>query len=165
MTLEAFNYIAEIIASIAVIASLLYVGLQIKQNTAATQATAAQSFAEVDTEFVGLINTSNNLADILHRGAKGLSAIKGGELIQFMAFHDAVVMAIQSAYVQWDNGALDDRLWGSFKQALMDLLVQPGQREWWQHRRHWYSQDCQEYVDSAAEAEPAKPMHPGAVAG
>jgi Tfp pilus assembly major pilin PilA len=40
MTLEEFNYIAEIIASIAVIASLLYAGLQVKQNTAATIANA-----------------------------------------------------------------------------------------------------------------------------
>ncbi len=78
MSLEEFNYIAEIIASIAVIASLLYVGLQVKQNTEATRATAAQSFAEVDNGFVGLINTSNNLADILHRGAMGLSELKGG---------------------------------------------------------------------------------------
>ncbi len=68
MTLEEFNFIAEIIASIAVIASLIYVALQIKQNTAATHVTAAQSFAEADNGFVGLINTSNNLADILHRG-------------------------------------------------------------------------------------------------
>ncbi len=165
MTLEEFNYIAEIIASIAVIASLLYVALQIKQNTAATQATAAQSFAEVDNGFVGLINSSHNLADILHRGAMGLSELKGGELIQFMAFHDAAFMAIQSAYCQWDKGALDNRLWNSFKQAILDLLVQPGQREWWQHRCHWYDAGFREYVDSAAKSEPAKPMHPGAVAG
>jgi len=165
MTLEAFNYIAEIIASIAVIASLLYVGLQVKQNTAATQATAAQSFAEADNGFVGLINTSNNLADILHRGAMGLSELKGGELIQFMAFHDTAFMAMHSAYCQWDKGTLDDRLWSSFKHAIVGMLVQPGQQEWWQHRRHWYDESFQKYIEAAAEAAPAKPMHPGAVAG
>jgi hypothetical protein len=165
MTLEEFNFIAEIIASIAVIASLLYVGLQVKQNTEATRATAAQSFAEVDNGFVGLINTSNNLADILHRGAMSLSDLKGGELIQFMAFNDTAFMAMQSAYYQWDNGALDDRLWSSFKHAILGMLVQPGQREWWQHRRHWYDESFRDYVEAAAAAEPAKPMHPGAVAG
>lgn len=33
MTLEEMNFIAEIIASIAVIASLMYVGLQVRHNT------------------------------------------------------------------------------------------------------------------------------------
>ncbi len=41
MTLEEFNYIAEIFASIAVVASLIYVGLGVRQNTAATQASIA----------------------------------------------------------------------------------------------------------------------------
>ena len=74
-------------------------------------------------------------------------------------------MAMQSAYYQCDKRALDDRLWTSFKQAILDLLEQPGQREWWQHRCHWYDAGFREYVDSAAKSEPAKPMHPGAVAG
>jgi hypothetical protein len=165
MTLEEFNFIAEIIASIAVIASLIYVALQIKQNTAATHATAAQSFAEADNGFVGLINTSNNLADILHRGAMGLSELKGGELIQFMAFNDAAFMAMHSAYCQWDKGTLDDRLWSSFKHAILGMLSQPGQQEWWQHRRHWYDENFRNYIEAAAETESVKPMHPGAVAG
>ncbi len=165
MTLEEFNFIAEIIASIAVIASLIYVALQIKQNTAATHATAAQSFAEADNGFVGLINTSNNLADILHRGAMGLSELKGGELIQFMAFNDAAFMAMHSAYCQWDKGTLDDRLWSSFKHAILGMLAQPGQQEWWQLRRHWYDESFRKYIEAAAEAESVKPMHPGAVAG
>ena len=72
MSLEEFNYIAEIIASIAVIASLLYVGLQVKQSTVAAHSAAAQANVTALNECVGLINASDKLADILQQGADGL---------------------------------------------------------------------------------------------
>jgi len=165
MTLEEFNFITEIIASIAVIASLIYVGREVGQNTKATRASAAQAIVSAINEYVGIINTSDKLADILQQGANGLSALKGGDLIRFMAFHDQAFVAVQSQYLQWKDGTLDERLWLVQKQAALDLLSQAGQQEWWAARRNWFFPEFQDYLDSLAATEESKPMHPGAVAG
>ena len=69
------------------------------------------------------------------------------------------------AYCQWDKGIFDDRLWSSFEHAIVGPLVQPGQQEWWQHRRHWFDERFQKHIEAAADAGLAKPMHPGAVVG
>jgi hypothetical protein len=45
ITLEQIYYIGELIAVIAVIASLLYAGKQMKQNTEAMQVNAASAVA------------------------------------------------------------------------------------------------------------------------
>ncbi len=165
MTLEEFNYIAEIIASIAVIASLLYVGLQVKQSTMASHSAAAQANVSALNECVGLINASDKLADILQQGAQSLSALKGGDLIRFMAFHDQLFLTFQSYYQQWKDGAFDERLWLLHRQSALDLLSQPGQQEWWGTRRHWFFPEFQDYLNNLAGTEMSKPMHPGAVAG
>ena len=165
MTLEEFNLIAEIIASIAVIASLIYVGREVSQNTRATHAAAPQANVNAVNEYVGLINASDKLADILHQGAQGLSGLKGGDLIRFMAFHDQAFIAFQSYYRQWKDGILDEGIWLTHKQAALDLLAQPAQQEWWAARRHWFFQEFQDYMDSMASTELSKPMHPGAMAG
>ena len=165
MSLEEFNYVAEIIASIAVIASLIYVGREVGQNTKATHAAAAQANVNAINEYVGLINASDRLADILQQGANGLSALKGGDLIRFMAFHDQAFIAFQSYYLQWKDGALDEGLWLTHRQAALDLLAQPGQQEWWAARRHWFFSAFRIYLDNLVETETAKPMHPGAVSG
>lgn len=164
MTLEEFNFIAEIIASVAVIASLVYVGRQINQNTEATHAAAAQANVNAVNEYVGLINASDKLADILHQGANGLSALKGGDLIRFMAFNDQAFIAFQSYYKQWKDGTLDEELWITHRQAALDLLTQVGQQEWWAVRRHWFYPEFRDYLDNLAVIEESKPMHPGAVA-
>jgi len=163
--LEEFNFIAEIIASIAVIASLIYVGREVGQNTEATHASAAQAIATANSDLVGIINDSDKLADILHQGANGLSALKEGDLIRFMAYHDQIFLAFQSYYLQWKDGTLDKRLWLTQKQAALDLFAQVGQREWWAARRHWFSPEFRDYMDDAVATETSTAMHPGAVAG
>jgi len=163
MTLEEFNYIAEIIASLAVIATLLYVALEVRQNTAATQAAGRQASVDTQNDLVSLINSSSNLADILHRGANGLSNIKDGEIIQFGAFLDQAFITFETFYFQWKAGVLDPRLWSIYRHAIADFMVQTGQQQWWETKRHWYDQEFQEYVNKVIDTEEAKPMHPFSV--
>ena len=160
MTLEEFNYLAEIIASLAVIASLIYVGLGIRQNTVATQVTGRQSYVDTMNDYVSLINSSPNLADILHRGADGLSNLKNGEIIQFGAFLDQNFISYETGYFQWKAGALDPRLWSIYSHCIADFMVQTGQQQWWETKRHWYDKEFQEYVNQVISSGEAKPMHP-----
>ena len=163
MTIQEWGAIGELIGGIAIIISLIYVGIQIKHSTRATEAAATQSFAEVDNAVVGLINLSNELADVLHRGAKGLSELVGGDIIRFMAFHDQLFTTYQAGYVQWKANTLDERLWATFKHTFVSLLQQPGQMEWWKLRRHWYDGEFADYVDTAVKTTSGKAMHPGAL--
>jgi hypothetical protein len=156
---------SDFFGAIAVVITLIYLAIQIKHNTQSGQIAAAQSFAEVDNGFVGVINLSGELPEVLHKGAKGLSELEGGDTIRFMAFHDQVFVSIYAAYLQWQAGTLDERLWRTFKAALIDLLDQPGQKDWWGLRRHWFDDEFQEYVDRTVESEGGKPMHPSAFSG
>ncbi len=165
MPLDQLANIAEIIAAALVIVSLIYVGLQVKQSTKAAYAATNQAHAALAMEYIGLINVSNNLADILHQGARGLSSLKEGNLIRFMAFHDQIFVAYQSFYLQYLKGALDERLWNTYKLAMLDLLAQAGQQDWWKLRRHWFGEEFRNYVEDIVIKEQGKPMHPGTVAG
>jgi hypothetical protein len=160
MTILELGAIGELMGGIAIIISLIYVGKQIKHSARAAEIAAAQSYAEVDNGVVGVINLSNELADVLHRGAKGLSELEGGDVIRFMAFQDQLFKTYLAGYVQWKGKTLDDRLWNTIKHSLVSLLQQPGQQEWWELRRHWYDSEFQEYVDRNVEQTPGKAMHP-----
>ena len=129
VTLEQASFIAEVISGIAVIASLIYVGLQIRQNTTATQAAGRQAYVDSMNDYVGLINSSPNLADILHRGANGLSNLKNGEVIQFGAWLDQNFITFETFYFQWKAGVLDTRgrftVWPRTPQKLALPLAPP----------------------------------------
>jgi hypothetical protein len=163
ITLENIYFIGQTVAAIAIVVSLIYVGIQVRQNTFATLSASAQAYVSADNETVGLINSSPDLADILHRGANGLSALNGGDLIRFMAFHDLLFISFQAYHLQWRRGTLDEALWVTYRQAIVDLLQQRGQQDWWEKRRHWFNPEFQDYVDASVKEGAGKPMHPGAV--
>ncbi len=165
MPLDQLANIAEISAAALLIVSLIYVGLQVRQSTKAAYASTNQAHAEVAMGYVGLINASNNLADVLHQGARGLSSLEEGNLIRFNAFHDQVFVAFQSFYLQYLKGTLDERIWHTYKHAILDLLVQGGTLEWWELRQHVFCDEFRNYVKDVATKEQGKPMHPGSVAG
>ena len=159
MELEQLSFISEIIAAIALIASLIYVGRQVKANTTATRSAAAQACADTTNGYVGLINSSPNLSDILHRGATGLGNLQGGEVIQFGAFHDQMFICTESIYSQWRDGVLDEQLWGTYRHAIVDILMQKGSQDWWENRRHWFGTEFAAAVDELCSEVSAKPMH------
>ena len=159
MTIQDWGALGEMIGGIAIIISLIYVGLQIKQNTRATQMSTAHSNLDTQNTYVGLINYSGSLADILDRGANGLCNLQGGEVIQYSAFHDQCFSSFQTYYIEWQSGILDDRLWEYNKHAMADLMVHPGVQTWWSTRKHWYDSVFQTYVDATVSAGIGKPMH------
>ena len=159
MALVEFYYIAEIVAAVAVIGSLVYLGIQVKGNTRALQATAAHSFVDTNHSFVGLINQSPVLGDILVRGHKSLSNLEDGEIAQYSAFHDQCVMTMESNYYLMRDGVLDKRLWDTHEVALLELLNMPGMQEWWKNRSHWFSQEFSEYVNQRFSEKTGRPMY------
>ncbi len=161
-TAQILGNFGEFFGAMAVVASLIYLAVQVKHGARSTKISATQSFAEVDNGFIGVINLSRELPEVLHRGAKGLSELEGGDVIRFMAFHDQVFISAQATYLQWQSNTLDESLWNIIRHACVDLLSQPGQREWWQLRRHWFDADFRDYMDKAVDSEEGKFMHPGA---
>jgi hypothetical protein len=159
MTLEQYYYIGQLIAAGALVISLVYVGLQVKLSTKANQAGAAHAYVDTMNGYVGLINSSPNLAAVMHRGATGLENLTEGEVIQFSAFHDQCFITFEAFYFEWKQGLLMPELWNTYKHALLALLMQPGQREWWGLRRHWYDEEFRSYVEEIVEKGSSIPMH------
>ena len=160
MPLDQVANIAEICAAALVIVSLIYVGLQVRQNTQAIQVTTTQAFTDTWISFVSNLNQSPHLADIYHRGLSDASSLKGGDLVQFYAFLGQAFAAYQSFYIQWQGGVLDEELWKSYQHGMADLMTNPGVADWWQFRRHWYTQEFQAYLRDSLSSEPPHAMYP-----
>lgn len=159
MTLEHYYYIGELIAAGALVISLVYVGLQVKLSAKATQAGAAHAYVDTMNGYVGLINLSPTLADIMHRGATGLDNLEGSEVIQFSAFHDQSFITFEAFYFDWKQGLLLPQLWDTYEHAIVSLLMQPGQQEWWKFRHDWFDKEFQNYVEELVAEGTGIPMH------
>ena len=160
MSLDQLANIAEIIAAVLVIVSLIYVGLQIRQNTEASRLTAAQAYTDSYIALLSSVVTTPNLTNVMHRGLADLSTLDDDETVQFVTFMDQVCLMYQSFFYQRERGVLNRPLFNMATNAMIDLLAAPGMHQYWATRRHWYDQEFQAYLDNLLSTAETKAMFP-----
>ena len=147
ITIAQLGNLGEFFGAIAVIASLIYVAAQIKQNTNATRIATGQAHVDIWNDIASNLCKSSELASVWHQGLKGVSRLDDGARVQFFAQLGLIFRYYESSYIEWQEGALDDRLWEGLRSTLSDQLSHLGSLEWWEHRRHWFYDDFQVMVD------------------
>lgn len=106
MTWEAWAAIGQLISAAGVIASLIFVGIQVRQSVKAARSTAFQSMVSsiIATNTTALGNPE--LLDLIDRGGRG-AALKPAEHARYVIFVLTAARLAQSAHYQMKLGLLD----------------------------------------------------------
>lgn len=148
MPLDQIANVAEISAAALIIVSLIYVGIQIKQNTETLKLSTAHNTAEDLSAPYLLIAERGELADIFFRGLQDLEALEPVERVRFYAYFHKFFRTYENAYYQFTRGALEAEPFEGISQQLVLLKTLPGVQTYWQDRKNWYNKTFQEYVDN-----------------
>ena len=152
--------IGEIIAAVLVVVSLVYVALQIRQNTHALKVTAAQAYVGNYNTITAQL-TDSDFAVLWRNGLQDFENLEPGEQVQFSAIIGQLMRVMESAFLQWKGGALEDQLWEASERALKDTFMTAGFRQWWQFRRMWYCDDFRDLCDGFEIVDGDHPPYPG----
>jgi hypothetical protein len=158
MSLQDWGALGELIGGVAIIVSLLYVGLQVKQSTDASRAATNQSFSAQFSELI-LHITKPELRDIFWRGINGLKNLKEGEIASFMALMAAIMRTYETFYFERVEGRFNSRMWEGYKNQVIDLYNNDGVREYWAVRKHQYSDEFSSFLEKESSLVEAKPMY------
>ena len=118
---------AEIISSLAILITLLYLVVEIGQNTTSLQANARQEILDQDADF--LMSRVNNPKLARLPDKPDLT----DDEIQQLANHTLVFVRMrENAWLQYKSGALDEATWASYRRAIPNVLHNQRMRTWWQ---------------------------------
>ena len=157
MTLEQWALVAQIISAIAVIASLIFVGFQLRQATSAIRATSSQAHSSLYTDLVQSIIDNADFARVWSIGLADPKSLKEEEWVRFVAYASALFRLYESSRVQWLNGRLDREHWHTIERQAADFGHMPGLQAAWKLREHWYSTEFRAWFDGLAPAETPRP--------
>ena len=157
MTLEQWALVAQIISAVAVIASLIFVGFQLKQATAAIRASSSQAHAALYTELVDSIIDNADFARLWSIGLSDPHALREEDWVRFVAYASALFRLYESSRVQWLNGRLDNEHWHTIERQAADFGHLPGLQLAWQLRGHWFSPEFQEWFDTIKPTDTPRP--------
>jgi hypothetical protein len=157
MTLEQASLIAQIASAIAVIASLIFVGIQLRRATSAIRATSSQAHSSLYTDLVQSIIDNADFARTWSIGLTDPQSLSEIEWVRFVAYSSALFRLYESSRVQWLNGRLDEEHWHTIERQAADFGHLPGLQQAWSLRAHWYSAEFRAWFDSLAPLEQPKP--------
>ena len=164
MTLEDFYFVSQIAAALALVISLIFVGIQIRQNTAqAKRNEAAMKAAAAESAHRALIDWQLNMtperAALAMKANADFDSLTSEELFLLGTAVTPLMLDMQEAHTKWLEGSLVESRWRAWDQYA-GFSVSPVVLGFWEQRRAMFSDEFQAYYDSKiAEAKSAQPLH------
>jgi hypothetical protein len=150
VTLEELGNLGDLIAAIATLITLVYLAVQIRLNTKSLQGSTAQSHVHLELD-TGTLVIQN--ASVYLRGCKDLSDLNEEERIVFERIVTAEMSLLSSAFIQCQNGLMDD-----FDPFIADwkltYLPHPGFQSVWAAQKDTYPPEFGQYLDEVGKATP-----------
>ncbi|MGK0259952.1 MAG: hypothetical protein ACI96M_003396 [Candidatus Azotimanducaceae bacterium] len=119
---------AEILSSVAILVTLVYLAIEIQQNTAATQAEVRQSMLEVDQQHLQLFIDDPSLNLLWYK-----PELTDEERVRLSYFIITHLRMRESNWLQYEAGVLDRVTWESYKGSLIAIFASPQTRTWWKN--------------------------------
>lgn len=147
MSLEQAAYFSQVIAGFAVLGSLLFVGVQIRQNTRSQRVVAVNSL----TAAIAAINVpameSPALGLALSSVFQSWNSASPEERILAHFFLFTFFKLSESAWYQRKNDVLDEQQWIGWEMLLRSMYHAEGVKNgWWRYRRNAYSPEFQAHL-------------------
>jgi hypothetical protein len=138
--------IGEIVSSIAVIISLVYLAMQIRQNTEAERTSTYQSIVS---DFGALNNnmaSTPELSDMFVRGLENFEQFNPDERARISQSFFQCFRYFENMFYQHHKGYLDEDIWVGWKRLILTYYSRPGFQTWWEFRKDVYSRPFVDFL-------------------
>ena len=158
MNWDAVAAIAELLGAAGVIASLLYLAVQVRQNTRQTRLAAQQATVQELGVALRAQAQDREWAELLSRGIEDIENLDKVERVQFLSHVGSILRLYESAYLHFREGTLDARFWHGFERAIADVIGCPGIWAAIGLRRHHLNEEFAAHLDHLAASSPPNPI-------
>ena len=160
MTIQDLGSIGELIAAIATIVTLLYLALQLRENTTAIRGEARRASRSSSGNANLAIAQDIKVAALFNAGLRDFDSLSPDEHTQFAFLLAEIVSAQQASHEEVVAGILPKEHLSTLADSLGPLIGSPGGHKWWKRYRRGYPSEFRKYVDD--EILPRPPVQPAA---
>ena len=131
-----------------VVASLLLVAWEIRQNTVALTAQSLQDLNAMANEILLTSAANEQLSAVLAKGDEDLSSLTGAERSQYWAYNYGVINALDAAFGFYQKGILDEADYSGWRTYTCDYLGQPSVRAIWEEDKATFGIEFSAHVEA-----------------
>ena len=133
----------------AIVVSLVFVGLEIRQSAAATRGATQQALADSAREASGALVRDQTTGELTLRflNATDWSKFTEAERFQTVIQFTTMLRVYESAHYQWTEGNLAPAIWSGWEASLEGVARTPGIGKYWEERRHYFDERFQSFFE------------------
>jgi hypothetical protein len=156
MNWEMLAAVGQLAAVLVGIPSLVYLALQIRAQTRERHQSAVNALTVQWGDLTKSLHDNPEFGAIYLYGLQSFSDLEPTSKLKFSAFFFTFFQNFQAMYLSHQDGVLRSSLWAQIERTMTDLLGYPGVRQWWETRKHWYTEEFACLVDAiiAKDGEP-----------
>jgi hypothetical protein len=156
MNLSGLADLADLLAAIGVIASLLYVGYQVKETRKAVRAATAQARTDLGVQLISTRFTSD-IAELLVKSEDNPQALTKAEKFKLKSFFTAHIRHGQNLFYQQQEGLLDGYFsYGVARTTAYWIQKYPWAAEEWLDAQKHVAPEFVEFINDALDKHPDK---------
>ena len=148
MSIADLTSLGSLVSSMAVLVSLLFVGLQIRQANRNQRSLMQQGRSVRNVELLSRLSDPK-LADIMLRVSKG-ETLADAEYYALYGYMASVFWSYEDCFFQFHSGTLDAKSWASDVATLRRLLSNPAYRAVWRAVRSALGDEYSSFLDGLA---------------
>ena len=151
--LENWALIAEIVGSIAVVISLIFVGVQLRDNTSATKSATASAASSATSAWYNAMGTSAQASALFFDFMNDPDSLTPQERLQAVFAVHGALANFQTSFMLANEGTLDIQIKDTILEAVVVVKDKPGFKYYWEQRKAFFYDQFQEYVEELMKVE------------
>jgi len=146
MNWDAIGAVGEIVGAVAVVVSLIYVGVQISRQTREQRLAAIH---EATQNFMESLKPFNDpqVAELWLKGLDDFESLTQAEKVQMISVLTLNLRSFQDAFYQAAEDRLDEEVWDGMVQIYGTVLSTPGGKRIWDLRKGAFSRRFQKFFE------------------
>lgn len=153
MKLSEWAHISEILSGIVVVASLVVLILEVRENTEAQKLAAAHQVLGLSATSNSLLAVDESLGDLMSIAWSGEQELTPSQETRFSSLLLSIFAAHWQVHYQFEKGFLDQEIFDAYDRRNRQTMLSPRARAWWQRNKFRFSQSYQDYVEKLIPAD------------
>ena len=149
MDWEALGAVGEIVGAAGVIASLVYLGVQVRTSNRASAVQAKLESTRMLNDFMDLLIQHPEYNQLMLQGRKSLDSLSPDEYLRFSNLSLKAFWFFSAGYFQFRLRTLAESDWFELRAVIRYWLVSQGCKDWWDKLgRSMFGRDFVAFIDS-----------------
>lgn len=158
MSLEQLGVIANIVGAIAIVISLVYLAIQIKDSARSSRSAAVTDATTAMQSFYQELGSNPATSRLFLQAVTNPDALSEQDQFQYVMLMHSCFLGFQRSYFLAREGTLDVALRDSIGTAIQAINRTPGIQLYWRQRKAYFQPEFVEWVEGLLSRQPLSDM-------